>query len=368
MTIEFIVVGVCLLFNALLACIEMAFVSVGRPMLRQMAQSGNKDARRLLALRENPERTLSVLQVGITLVGVVSAAVGGAGAEENLSPIFQNGFGFSEPLAEALSIIVVVVPITFLSVVLGELVPKTLALRRPLTIALISSRWLALADSLLAPIVGVLEWSTKWVFRIFFSGVHHEKSQDGDNAVELGSLSDQHRQYVVNLVQLEKKQVRDVMVPWKQVFTIDYNMNLPTAQAAILSAGHSRIPVLDGSELKGFLYVKDLMNFQASGYDNWISIMRPVIVVRERDTLLRVLRMMQEKRNHISFVYSEQKMLIGIVSFEDIIEEVVGEIYDEDDDGKLRHILASSSKTRLSQLRKNPGALFQLPLENPPKS
>ncbi len=168
MATEFVVVLACLVINAVLACIEMAFVSVGRPMLRQLAMTGNPDAKRLLTLRENPERTLSVLQIGITLVGVISAAVGGAGAEETLSPWLQARLQVTEPIAEIISILLVVVPITFLSVILGELVPKTVALKRPLSIALFSSRWLSLADAVLAPIVGIMEWMTKQILRIFF--------------------------------------------------------------------------------------------------------------------------------------------------------------------------------------------------------
>jgi len=360
MTAELIVVGICLIFNALLACIEMAFVSVGRPTLRQLANKGNADARRLLQLRENPERTLSVLQVGITLVGVISAAVGGAGAEESLSPLLQSRFSLTEPMAETVSLLIVVLPITFLSVVLGELVPKTIALKRPLSVALFSSRWLSLADSVFAPVVGLLEWSTKQVHRVFFARLGSERVTDGDHAVELSSLSDQHRQYVINLVQLEKRQVRDVLVPWKEVTTVAHGLSLQAAHAAVLTAGHSRLPVLEGEQVKGFLYIKEFMMFHATGNEDWTSIIRPILAVREVDTLLRVMRLMQEKRSHLSLVYSAQNTLVGVVALEDILEEVIGEIYDEDDDGSLRNILASGGKLRLSQTRKNDpnGVLF----------
>ena len=365
MALEFAVVLVCLALNAVLACIEMAFVSVGRPLLRQMAVGGNGDARRLLALRENPERTLSVLQIGITLVGVISAAVGGAGAQESLAPWLVAHGSLTKPVAELVSILLIVVPLTVLSVVVGELVPKTVALKRPMSIALFSSRWLAVADALLAPIVSVMEWLTKQILRIFFWRLKPERSGEGDNAVELSGLSAMHRQYVLNLVQLEKKQVRDVMVPWDKAITIQSTLSLAEASAAFTSSGHSRIPVLDGTDLRGFLYAKEFMFFCATGHDDWTSILRPVLAVRETNSLLGVMRLMQEKRNHLSLVYSADRRLIGIVTLEDILEEVVGEIYDEGDDGRLRSLLANSGKQRFSRARKMMGVLLH---KEPPVS
>ncbi len=364
MFIELVVVLVCLVINAILSCVEMAFVSVGRPQIRQMALAGNREALRLLALRENPERTLSVLQIGITMVGVISAAVGGAGAQETIAPWIMERFGLSEAVAEAFSILFIVVPITILSVVVGELVPKTVALKRPMSIALASSRWLAVGDAMLAPIVGALEWMTKRILGLFFRWLKPERQTDGDSSVELGGLPAWHRQYVVNLVQLEKKQVRDVMVPWNRVITMQANQPLAEASARFLASGHSRIPVLDGQEVRGFLYSKEFMFFCATGDDNWTSILRPILAVRDTNSLLGVMRLMQDKRNHLSLVYSQDKQLLGIVTLEDILEEVVGEIYDEDDDGRLRTLLATSGKLRFSQTRRLGGVLYH-PVQPP---
>ena len=120
---EIAVIATCLLVNALLAGVEIGFVSVSKPQLRYLARGGSAEARRILALRDNPERTLSVIQIGITLVSAVAAAVGGAGATESMTPLLQRRFGLSETLAEAISIVFVVIPITYPSVVFGELVP-----------------------------------------------------------------------------------------------------------------------------------------------------------------------------------------------------------------------------------------------------
>lgn len=132
--VELAVISLCIGFNAILSLVEMAFVSVSKAELKGLSK-GNSHAARLLKLREHPERTLSVLQIGITIVGALSAAIGGVGAEEKLTPYFESA-GMSEHLAEILSIVIVVIPLTYLNVVIGELVPKSFALRHPMKISL----------------------------------------------------------------------------------------------------------------------------------------------------------------------------------------------------------------------------------------
>lgn len=357
MVTELIIVGICLFLNAVFSCLEMAFVSVSRPQLRQMAQAGNRDAQRLLSLRDSPERTLSIIQVGITLVGAISAAVGGAGAEETLAPFFMGQFGWRESTAEAVSIALIVVPITFLSVVVGELVPKTIALKRPLQIAFLGARWLLLADRVLAPAVGVFEWCTKFIMKYFFPRLKPERGhEDPALSVEIDSLSEHHRQYMMNLALLEAKRIRDIMVPWDQVSTIEIQKSATDAVAIMIQSGRSRIPVVESAGVRGFLYAKEFLALMAGGTENWQSIIRPILRVLESDSLLRVMRLMQEKRSHLSLVYSADRNLLGIVALEDIIEEVVGEIYDEDDDGNLRRILAASGKLRGSRVGKTGGS------------
>jgi putative hemolysin len=146
----------------------MAFVSIPRSELRGLAKAGNLSAKRLLSLRENPERTLSIIQIGITLVGAIASAVGGAGASEILEPYFKASIGFQERVAEILSVVVVVLPITYFSVVIGELVPKTLALRNPAKIVLAGAKAFLVADRILSPFITALEWSTKKFLKFFF--------------------------------------------------------------------------------------------------------------------------------------------------------------------------------------------------------
>jgi len=336
---EWIVIAVCLILNALLVASEMAFVTLTRSQIKELVKSGKPSATVLLSLRENPERTLSVMQVGIGLVGALAAAVGGVEAHQTLSPYLQIRFTLNPFVAKVLAIAVVVVPLTLFNVVFAELVPKTLALRNPLKIALLSARWLVALDRIFLPIVDFLEWSTKKVLAVFFP-----KSRSGlpapSDTVELDTLSSQARQYVLNLVGLEKRRVRDIALPWEQVDHIFFTQSLSEIEAMALRSGHTRLPVIAEGQVFGIINTKELWALIKAGNEKWTQIIRPISRVQEYETLFKALRQMQEKRSHLSAVFAGTS-LVGIVTMEDILEEVIGEIYDEDDDGALKRILSS---------------------------
>lgn len=229
---ELLIVVLCLFINMLLSGSEMAFVTVNRQQLKRLAPT-NKKARRLLRLKENPERTLSVVQIGITVVGAIAAAVGGAGAEEALSPWLMGSFGFSEQSAEAIAIAMVVLPISYLSVVVGELVPKTLALRNPLAIALWTSQGLYFGEKLLSPAVTILEWSTNLVLKIFTFGSLHNTPKE--THIEFEDLPQQTKQYVVNLVSADKKMAREIMLPWKDVIFVRKTDSIDDVETIIMN-------------------------------------------------------------------------------------------------------------------------------------
>jgi putative hemolysin len=340
---EWLVVFVCLLLNGLLAAAEIAFVTLTRAQLREVAKSGKKSALTLLELRENPERTLSVMQIGISLVAALAAAVGGSEAQETIAPYFERRFLLDEGYADALAVVVVVVPITILSVIFGELVPKTLALRNPLKIALFSARWLMALDKIFLPFVDVMEWTTKKILSVFFP--RSKAAPPAPETVELDQLSSQARQYILNLVGIEKKRVREVMLPWTQVDHVYFSQSIEEIEVVALRSGHTRLPVIAEGQVFGIINTKELLALVKSGADKWVQIVRPVSRVQESDNLLKALRQMQEKRSHLSTVFAGTS-LVGIVTMEDILEEVIGEIYDEDDDGALRRILSTAGRIR----------------------
>lgn len=342
---EWIIIAVCLFLNAILAAAEMAFVTLTRSQVKELVKSGKSSAIVLLSLRENPERTLSVMQVGIGMVGALAAAVGGAEAHQTLAPYLIHKFTLGPHFAKVLSLALIVVPLTFFNVVFAELVPKTLALRNPTKIALFSAHWLMALDKIFLPAVDLLEWTTKKILSVFFPKSRPTPPVTSQDTVELDQLSSQARQYVLNLVGLEKKRVRDIAMPWAQVDHIFFSQNISEVEAVALRSGHTRLPVIADGQVFGIINTKELIALIKSGSDRWTQIVRPMSRVQEYETLFKALRQMQEKRSHLSAVFAGTS-LVGIVTMEDILEEVIGEIYDEDDDGALKRILSSAGRMR----------------------
>ncbi|OQW37273.1 MAG: hypothetical protein A4E19_14005 [Nitrospira sp. SG-bin1] len=360
--LDILIIALCLLLNGLLAAAEIAFVAVHRPYLRELVRQGHGRASLLLQLREKPERTLSVVQIGITLVGALAGAVGGAGAEELLSPGLEAHLGLSEGSADTLAIGLVVLPLTYATVVIGELVPKSLALRNAVGFALRSARWLSLFDRLLGPIVTLFEWSTRQVLRVI--GLFHrltgtspsgskEVKNDGEGSgIALDRLSEPHRQYVMNLVGLERRTLNEIYVPWEHVVCVRSSQSSEEVEAVILSSGHTRIPVVEGLAVEGILHTKEFMGLRRSGMDHWTSLLRPAIKLQAEVRMIAGLRLLQEHRMHMAVVYAGETLL-GIVTVEDILEEIVGDLYDEDDDGRLRRILTTTPRAIVRQRSKS---------------
>jgi putative hemolysin len=332
---ELVVVVVCIGLNGLLACVEMAFVSASRPTLRKLAAQGRTDAAQVLELRRTPERTLSVLQIGITAMGALAAAVSGAGVQDSLTPRLAAWLGTREAFAEALALLLLVGPFTYLTVLAGELIPKSLALRRSVPIAMRSARWLRLLDRILAPAVSILEASTRWALRKIFRIRPSVEKEPGPEPsaplVDLGKLSGAHRKYVANLLEIERKRVGDIALPWGAVASVSAGQPGSEVQSLVLASGHTRVPVLRGNDIVGLLHTKEFLAFRAAGGEDWSALVRPIVRLSAEATLLGALRMLQSARSHMAVVLSDSTPS-GILTLEDVFEEVVGEIHDEADD------------------------------------
>jgi putative hemolysin len=345
---ELIVIIICLLLNAILSCVEMAFVTVSKVHLKSLTLDGDRLAKIVLNLKANPERVLSVLQIGITLVGAISAAVGGAGAEESLAPIIQNAFQISEDFSESLSIIIVVIPITFLSVVIGELVPKTLALRFPMKFAKFGGTFLHALDKIFSPMVYLLEISTKIILRPFLKKLKGEHISEVSTSVEIDGLSDAHKQYVLNLIDVDRRKVKDIMLPWENVIKINIEARPFEVLEILKKSGHTRIPILEGDDPIGVLHSKEFISQSEISKIDWLQLVRPALYVSPGEPILNALKILQNNKYHMAVVKNKNSKPIGIVTMEDIFEEIVGEIYDEDDNPSV--LLSSNSRLRTMNL------------------
>ena len=347
MAVKILIICLCLLFNGLFAAYEMAFVSLSKADLKSLAKNENIQSKTLLRLRESPERTLSIIQVGITLVGALSAAVGGAGANESFEPYLKTQWGLSDGASNLLAIALVVVPLAFLNVVVGELVPKSLALRNPVKLALWGARFVYFLDGLFAPLVGLLEWCTKKILALFFPK-HGGFEKGVEGMVDIESLDHHHQQAVLNLAYLENKKVKDIYIKWSQVNFIKTSDSMGDVVLMIFASGHTRLPVVDAQDgdIRGVLHTKEALGLRETGNPKWQMLIRPIIQVQLADTILTVLRLMQKNHSHMAVLETPDKNPLGLVTLEDISEEIWGDIFDEDENSRIKKIFLERVKLK----------------------
>ncbi|MNT29949.1 Magnesium and cobalt efflux protein CorC [compost metagenome] len=231
---------------------------------------------------------------------------------------------------------------------IGELVPKSLALKNSRKIALISAYALNFFDTILSPIVNLLEGMTHFLVRLF-----QRKNKQGrvevtteETSISIDALSSAHKQFVLNLVNIESKRAIDMVVPWEKVTKVDVNLSSSEVLKVAVSSGHTRLPVISENKVLGLLHAKEFITLVGAGDTNWQSIIRPILQVQESDDALKALKLMQEKRSHMALVCDKENV-DGIITLEDVIEEIIGEIADEDDDGLMKKLLISKSRRPL---------------------
>ena len=155
-----------------------------------------------------------------------------------------------------------------------------------------------------------------------------------------------HQQAVLNLAYIERKQIKDIFLPWQDVTHVRRTDSMEEVVPVVFSSGHTRLPVVDNGEIVGILHTKEFLALRETGAKDWSSTIRPVIKVQANDPVLPTLRSMQAKRNHMVAVFSSSGVRLGIVTLEDILEEIWGEMYDEDEDSAIRKIFSDRVKSR----------------------
>lgn len=343
MLTELIIIFFCLTANAFFSAYEMAFVAVSRSKLSELAEKRKGVSKRVERFKKKPERTLSVIQVGISLVAAIAAAVGGTGAVEKFEPYLIQRFDLSSGLAEVIAVVTIIFPLTYLTVVFGELVPKTIALRFPSRVLVYGTNILSIFERILSPVVTLLEVSTAKFLRLLRIDPPRREGEAGDS--EIDDLPDYHQQFVTNLISLKGKRVRRAEIPKEKVVALQLTDSKDEVQRKIHKAAHSRFPILSGERVEGLLHARIFIE-AAHETDDWLSLTRPIISVHESDEILEVFRRMQRERQHLAAVVDENKNFKGIITIEDILEEVVGDINDLDDDYILG-LLSRGTKYRI---------------------
>jgi putative hemolysin len=336
---ELIVILALVLANGVFSGAEIAVVALRRSRIDELAEQGDKGARAVLALREDPERFLATVQIGITVVGSSAAAFGGAALADQLAPLLAR----LPPLAayaESVALGVVVAGISFLSIVLGELVPKSLALRNAERYALLIARPLQGLSWLFKPLVGLLSASANLVLKPFgdqttFTEARHsaeELQQLVEDARKAGMVDDSAAEIATRALDLPELTAADVMVPRQEVVMVALDASFDELKALLRPHVHSRLPVYQGNvdNVVGYISTRDVLSALLEGRQPTVGgLMRRAYFVPESTHIVKILQQMRERRLPFAIVVDEQGGTAGIVSIEDLLEELVGEIWSE---------------------------------------
>lgn len=345
---QFILILVLTLLNAFFASAEMAIVSVNRNRIKMLADDGNKKASLLVDLLEEPNKFLSTIQVGITLAGFFSSASAATGISEVIgASLSQLGI----PYAQSISLVVITIILSYFTLVFGELVPKRIALQKSEQMAMLSVRPIVFVFKFAKPFVKLLSLSTNVLLRVI--GMSDTDLEEKVSREEIKSLVDAGEEYgVINQIEKEMinsifdfddKLAKEVMTPRTEVYMI--NSQLPLSIEELLEENYSRIPVYEGDmdNIIGILYLKDFLHeaYQV-GFENVgiKKLLHRPYFVPECKNIDQLFKELQKSKRHLAVLIDEYGGFSGIVTIEDLIEEVMGDINDEydDDDPVIRKI------------------------------
>ena len=320
---------------------EISLISLRESQLRQMELAGANPKRtlRLVKLTKNPNRFLAAAQVGVTFSGFLSAALGSQRLGNSfVIPILQR-WGVSHGLSIAISVLFLTLVIAYVSLVIGELVPKRLALYRTEQIALASAPSIDRIANIFRPIIWALSQSTDAIVKLF--GLKPQEVRSEISEAELvdlvtghAALSDEERDIVEDVFIAGDLVLHEIMVPRTEVDFLDVGLTLAEAKVIAVRTAHSRYPVTRGSsdEVIGFLHVRDLLSRREDEMGKTLlEMMRPVIFLPGTKGVLPALTELRIKRAHLAIVLDEYGGTDGIVTLEDIVECVIGDIEDEYD-------------------------------------
>ena len=337
---QFILILVLTLLNAFFASAEMAIVSVNRNRIKMLADDGNKKASLLVDLLEEPNKFLSTIQVGITLAGFFSSASAATGISEVIgASLSQLGI----PYAQSISLVVITIILSYFTLVFGELVPKRIALQKSEQMAMLSVRPIVFVFKFAKPFVKLLSLSTNVLLRVI--GMSDTDLEEKVSREEIKSLVDAGEEYgVINQIEKEMinsifdfddKLAKEVMTPRTEVYMI--NSQLPLSIEELLEENYSRIPVYEGDmdNIIGILYLKDFLHeaYQV-GFENVDikKLLHRPYFVPECKNIDQLFKELQKSKRHLAVLIDEYGGFSGIVTIEDLIEEVMGDINDEYDD------------------------------------
>jgi putative hemolysin len=341
MAIEIAIVFLLIMANGILAGAEMAVVSVRKTRVQALLEAGRGSARALATLRGDPERFLATVQIGITVVGTSASAFGGAAVAAHLEPLIRS-LPLIGPYAHDVALGTVVALISYLSLVFGELVPKSLALRAAEPYALFISPFLLALSWVARPLVRLLTVSSNVVLKPFADRTTFTESRVSkeeiqlivDEAAKSGALDQHTTELASRALQFEGLSGADIMVPRNRIVALPRKATQEMIRRVLLEQGHSRLPVYDGNldNMVGYVTAKDLLPLAWEGTLIVLAdVLRPVKQFIETTPAIQLLQFMQSERQRLAMLVDEHGAVAGLVTFEDLVEELAGEFFSEHD-------------------------------------
>ncbi len=333
--LEVAVIVVLILLNGLLAMSEIAIVAARKTWLQRRAEEGDGGARAAVQLAETPNQFLATVQIGISLVGVLAGAFGGATIAERIASELD-GVPLLAPYAEAIGVIAVVLVITYLSLVLGELVPKRLGLSRAEQVARAIAPAMRMLSRITAPLVQLLSLSTDLVLRLLGTDstaqepvTEEEIKLMIEEGTQVGVFEPGEQELVEQVFRLADVPLEALMMPRPEVVWIDATDPPEEIQGRIATGGHSRYPVArdDLDNTLGMLYARDLLNQCLAGQPlDLEAALRPAVFLPETITALEAVERLKETRTDVALVIDEYGGVQGLVTADDVLEALVGDI------------------------------------------
>lgn len=334
-----------ILLNAFFAMTEIAVISLSPAKLRKLAEEGDKTAPRLLKLVEEPAGFLSTIQIGITLAGFLGSAF----AADNFSEIMVNwiyydlGFqGMSLRILDTLSVIIITVILSYFTLVLGELTPKRIAMQKPMEVARISCGVVSALAVIMRPVIWLLSASTNGLLRLFHMKTEAEEETVTEEEIRMmvdlgearGAIESEEKEWIENVFEFGDTMARDVMTHVSDITACSIDASDDEIEKIIRETGLSRYPVCDGDvrDVLGILNAREFLLDRMTEHPKPLrELLRPAYFVPDTIKASVLMQDMQSKKIHIALVIDEYGDTAGLITMEDLLEEIVGNIYDEFD-------------------------------------
>ncbi len=346
---EFILLLILIFINAFFAASEIAFISLNDAKIERQAKEGNKKAKQIEKMLQNPSKFLATIQIGITLAGFLSSAFASDAFASELAPVLNRVMPiFSVSVWNTISIVLITIILSFFTLVFGELVPKRLAMKNYEKIAFATIGIIRVLSIITSPFVRFLTYVTNKISKIFGVKEHEEETVTEeeikmmiDQGEEKGTIEEEEKELLNNVFEFDDITVSEIMTHRTDIFAVDINTDIDELMQIISKEDYrySRIPVYEDTidEIKGILYVKDILKNVGKKTFRMKNIIHEPYFIPQTKMIDDLFREMQKHKTQMAIILDEYGGTAGLITMEDILEELVGEIYDEYDEEELQY-------------------------------